>query len=102
MEGNVSEKDDVCVNTVERRGTGRIRMSTHTQKYSVGSKGRTRKEKLISKAHTGWEAIMPRLLQWVKVKATGRFSSAINIKTENRTKIKLQQLLRYTLCCSTW
>lgn len=38
MEGNVNEKDDVCVNREERRGTGRIRMSTHTHKYSVGSK----------------------------------------------------------------
>lgn len=41
---------------------------------------------------------MPSLLQWVKLKAIGRFSSAINIKTENKTKIKLQQFLRNILC----
>lgn len=82
-ETSMKKRWRVCVNREERRGTGRVRMSTHTHTHKSivwGQKGRTRKEKLISKAHTGWEAIMPWLLQWVKVKATGRFSSAINIK----------------------
>lgn len=49
---------------------------------------------------------MPSLLQWVKLKATGKFSSAIkkSIKKENKTKIskdlktKLQQRLRNIIC----
>lgn len=39
----------MCVNGEERRGRGRIRMSTH--EYSVGSKEGQEKKKLISKAH---------------------------------------------------
>lgn len=40
MAGNVNERgrDDVCVNREEQRGTWRMRMGTHTNKYSVGSK----------------------------------------------------------------
>lgn len=51
--GKWQRRDDVCL-TREAKGKGggrRISMSTHTSVVWGGVKGRTRKEKLISKAH---------------------------------------------------
>lgn len=76
----------VCVG--ERKG--RISMSTH--EYSVRVKGKTRKEKLISKAHRKWEkAFRPCLLQRVKLIASGKFSSAKKKSIKKESKIKTSE-----------
>lgn len=86
-EGNDNEEMAVCVC---RKGRGRISMSTH--EYSVRVKGRTRKEKLISKAHRKWEkAFRPCLLQRIKLIASGKFSSAKKKSIKKESKIKISE-----------
>lgn len=78
-----------CVCVGERKGANK---HEHTHEYSVRVKGKTRKEKLISKAHRKWEkAFRPCLLQRVKLIASGKFSSAKKKSIKKESKIKISE-----------
>lgn len=96
MEGNVKVKDVVCVNGEERRGRRRVRMSAHTHtRVQCGVKGRTRKEKLISKAHTRWEALCLFYCSGLSWKQLGDSHQPFRrLLRKNKTKLKSQKGLK--------